>query len=236
MQREPIFNIPASVLAVLGLLGAMHVLRNVLPPDMDVSMVLALAFVPARYAGPVPGLPGGDLAALTSPFTYMLVHGDLTHLIINGAWLLAFGGAVAKRIGGQRFLAFSVSCGLASIVVYLALHLGELAPVIGASGAVSGLMAGALRFFLPAVRRGGFALFREHPEAVPLASVGAMFRDPQTLTIIGIWVALNFLFGIGGSSLAGGAAIAWEAHLGGFLFGLFTFGLFDRARSDPAAF
>ena len=233
MRREPIFNVPQSVLWLLGAFIAVHVARNLLPEDWDATLLLSLAFIPARYAGHAAELPGGVVALFTSPVTHMFVHGSLTHLVINGAWLLAFGAAIAKRAGGARFLAFSLFCGLVAIATYWGFHIGGLDPVVGASGAISGQMAGALRFFLPAVRRGDLALFRTHPEVLPLASVAEMLSHPQTLTVIGIWVALNFLFGFGGSIFAEGAAIAWEAHLGGFLAGLFGYGLFDRQAPPP---
>ncbi len=232
MSREPIFNVPATVLWTLALLAAVQVIRSLLPDEQDHYITLAMAFIPARYAGAASELPGGDVASVTSFVTYMLVHGNLSHLIINCAWLLAFGGALARRIGGLRFLAFSTFCGIAAIAFYLVFHFGAFVPVVGASGAVSGLMAAALRFFMPAIRSGGLGDLRSRPGQVPLASIPEMLRDPQILAVIGIWIALNFLFGLGGATLANGASIAWEAHLGGFLIGLFTFSFFDRRQDS----
>jgi len=228
VNREPIFNVPRVVLIVLGAFLAVHVLRGVLSPEQDAAFSLTLAFIPARYSGFAWVYPGGVIAEFTSPVTYMFVHGDLTHLAINGAWLLAFGAAIARRAGSARFLTFSLFCGLAAIATFYLFHIGQAVPVVGASGAISGLMAGALRFILPALQSGGIAVFRDNPRALPLVPVDKMLRQPQTLTVIGIWVALNFLFGIGGTALVNGAAIAWEAHLGGFVAGLLAYGYFDR--------
>ncbi len=55
-------------------------------------------------------LPGGDVAAVTSFLTHAFVHGDWVHLGLNAAWLVAFGGAVANRIGTVRFLLFFAFC------------------------------------------------------------------------------------------------------------------------------
>lgn len=236
MNREPIFNVPSALVWTLVLLILVYVMQSMLPDELSARFILSLAFIPARYAGLAAELPGGYLSAVTSLVTYMVVHGDMTHLLVNGAWLLAFGGAVARRIGGVWFLFFAIFCGLAAILLYWVLHIGEFTPVVGASGAVSGLMAAALRFFIPAIRSGGLSDLRYRPSQVPLAPLSAMVRDPQILAIVGIWIALNFLFGIGGSLYTNGAGIAWEAHLGGFLAGLFAFSLFDRHadRSLPS--
>jgi len=98
------FNLQGAVLAVLGVMVAVQIIRMVLPEAADGWLTLALAFIPARYSGYAPVLPGGDISAVTSFVTHTLVHGDWVHLGFNAAWLVAFGGAVANRIGTIRFL------------------------------------------------------------------------------------------------------------------------------------
>lgn len=204
-----------------------HVLRLTLPDEQGIDLLLSLAFIPARYTGAVIDIPGGDIAGLTSLVTYMFVHGDWTHLLINVMWMLAFGSAVAKRVGSRRFLLFSALCGIAGIATHLVFHFGELVPVVGASAAISGQMAGAVRFMFGARQ----AEIEPNGElaAVPLAGIGATLSNPRFLIFLAIWVALNILFGLGAVQLdANASAIAWEAHIGGFLCGLFAFGAFDR--------
>lgn len=231
-DRQPVLNIPAGVVATALLLILVHLVRISLPAEQGFDFLLALAFIPARYAGSVPGLPGGDLSAVTSFVTYMLVHGDWTHLTVNTVWMLAFGSAVARRIGSLRFFLFSILCGIAGALVHLGLHFGEAVPVVGASAAISGQMAGAVRFMFGAGRAG--ASLPRDLSAVPLAGVGETLANPRFLLFLGVWVALNILFGLGGMQLDGsGGSIAWEAHIGGFLCGLLVFGTFDRGtRSD----
>jgi membrane associated rhomboid family serine protease len=102
-------------------------------------------------------------------------------------------------------------------------------PMIGASAAVSGIMAGAIRFvFQPGEPLSGFSLHKGghyHGPSLPLV---ATFRDRRTLRFILLWLAVNIVSGLFGTStgLADGA-IAWEAHLGGFVFGLLAFSLID---------
>jgi membrane associated rhomboid family serine protease len=227
-RREPIFNAPPSVLAFLAGLALVHALRSLLSEEQDTILILSLAFIPARY-GPIGSeLPGAPLASVTSLVTHIFLHGDATHLIVNSAWLLIFGSAIARRVGALRFLLFSVVCGVAGALGFLCFnpHLGV--PVIGASGAVSGLMGGVMRFLFSALDYGGGRLLRERPWVVPRMSLNQMVRDRRAAAAIGAWILLNFLVSLGLGGLAEPGVIAWEAHLGGFLAGLLTFGLFDR--------
>jgi membrane associated rhomboid family serine protease len=228
-DKEPIFNVPASALGLLALLIGIHVFRQFLPEDIDNWFVLALAFVPARYTGLAGELPGGDIAVWTSPLTHALLHGNFSHLLLNSAWLLAFGGAVAQRVGGWRFLLFSALTAIAGALTFLAFNWGLVAIMIGASGAVAGMMGAAMRFFFSALDTGGLRMLREAPASVPLAPLSAVFRDRRIVLVTVLFLMLNALalFGFGGPG-SGEGGIAWEAHIGGYFMGLLTFGLFDR--------
>lgn len=226
-------NIPNGVLFAGLLMFAVHLLRVSLPTDEGFALLVSLAFVPARYSG-VSGIPGGQWSDVTSFITYMFVHGSWTHLVVNLLWMLAFGSAVAKRIGTFPFLLFSALCGVAGALVHLALHFGEAIPVVGASAAISGQMAAAVRFMFGA--REGPAWFSRDVKSIPLAGISKTLANPRFLGFLTVWVLLNLLFGLGGVQLeAGGSSIAWEAHIGGFLCGLFSIGMFDtltRARDS----
>ena len=161
--------------------------------------------------------------------TYAFIHGDITHLGMNSVWFLPFGSAVARRFGNLRVIGFFGATAAAGALTHLVTHWGELTPMIGASAAVSGFMAGSIRF---AFQRGGpLAMFRsEEPAAylVPAAPLSSALRDPRIMVFLLAWFGLNLLFGIGSIGLPGGEqSIAWEAHIGGFLAGLLLFPLFD---------
>ena len=230
-KREPIFNVPWAVSAWLAVIVGIHALRSVLAEANDEWLVLAMAFIPARYAGLAAELPGGSLAMVTSPATHMLVHGDIVHLVLNAAWLLAFGSAIGRRIGSWKFLAFSLFCGVAGALGFYLAHPGLLVPVVGASGALSGLMAAALRCLLSAVDQGGLWYLRENPQSIILTPLREALLDKRLVGATLIWLLLNVLaiYGVGTARPVGG--IAWEAHVGGFLAGLLGFGVFDL-KSD----
>ena len=164
------------------------------------------------------------------------MHTNITHLFFNGVWLLAFGSPVAWRFGAARFLAFMAATAAAGAAFHLITHFGQLLPMIGASASISGAMGAAARF---AFQRGGpLAPWRSPDEAsrVPAAPLLASLRDSRVLIFLLVWFGSNLLFGLWSSALPGfDQAVAWEAHIGGFLVGLLCFGVFDPVpRSKDA--
>lgn len=231
-SREPFFNIPASVTAIVVLLVAVHAVRAALPVDLDDRIIWSFGFVPLRYETtvlPGPLIPGGWGALVWSFVTYALLHADLTHLGFNVLWLLPFGAAVARRFGASRFLLFLAICAVGGALAHLMTHAGERAPMIGASAAISGAMAAAARF---AFERGSFLGFRrddgDAAALVPALPLWSSLRNPRVISFVAIWFGMNTLFGLGSISLTGEPeSVAWQAHIGGFLTGLFLFSLFD---------
>lgn len=233
----PVFNLPPVVTALLVALILVHALRSLLlSPGQDVDVLLLFSFIPVRYHADVTGVvfPGGRLAELWTPLTYGLLHGDWTHLAFNGFWLAAFGSALARRFGTLRFLAFSaLATGAGAAAHYLA-HPDDLVPVVGASAAISGHMAAVARFFFrgPGPRPGPLVDRRVY--LAPALPLSRLFGEPRVLVFLGVWLVFNLVFGLGGASMPGvEGTIAWEAHMGGFLFGLLAFSLFDPVGRRP---
>ena len=233
MKREPLFNIPPVIVAVVAVMAIIHAVRMLLLSDeQDIAVLLTFAFIPARYDSSVViggVLPGGFGAELWTFVTYSLIHADWTHLGVNTVWLLPFGSAVARRFGAPRFLAFFVVTAAAGAALHLATHPGEQFPVIGASAAISGTMAAAMRF---AFQRGGPLSFWRDGDAaayrVPALPLVGVLRDPRVLAFVAVWFAINILFGIGSLPITGSdQVVAWQAHIGGFLAGLLLFSWFD---------
>jgi membrane associated rhomboid family serine protease len=236
---EPIFNVPAIVLAIVGICALVLAGEELLlSSEEDVVFLYYFAFIPARYATPLlpaGSFPGGAGAEIWTFVTYAFIHGDITHLAMNSVWFVPFGSAVARRFGNLRVIGFFSATAVAGALVHLAAHRGELMPMIGASAAVSGFMAGAIRF---AFQHGGpIAMFRsQEPDAylVPAAPLSLALRDRRIVVFLLAWFGLNLLFGIVSVGLPGGEqSIAWEAHIGGFIAGLLLFPLFDPVPAQP---
>jgi membrane associated rhomboid family serine protease len=231
-RRQRILNVPAVVVALVVALGLIHAfLVLALTAEQTTEVLLLFAFIPARYDPAVlPDVvwPGGQAADIWTFVTYALLHGDISHLLFNAVWLLAFGSPVAQRFGPLRFMAFMAVTAAAGAGVHLMTHFGELLPMIGASAAISGTMAAAIRF---AFQRGGpLTSWRDRAEAnrVPAAPLTTSLRDPRVLAFLAAWFGINLLFGLGPLSMPGiEQAVAWQAHIGGFVAGLLSFAAFD---------
>ena len=161
------------------------------------------------------------------------------HLGLNLAWLIPFGTALARRFGTWRYTVFMLVMAAIGALAHLVSHVGEMEPMIGASAAISGAMAAAMRFVFQ--HDGPLAHWRERSDEayrVPAASLAATLRDPRFLLFLAVWLGLNALFGLGTISFGteAGQEIAWQAHVGGFFAGLLLFDAFDpvvpRAELD----
>ncbi|MHA1523812.1 MAG: rhomboid family intramembrane serine protease, partial [Alphaproteobacteria bacterium] len=200
-KSPPAINAPRAVVYLLGALVLVHMLRWLVPVEVDNEILRLFAFIPSRYSStPLDFVlgTGGAPAAVWSVVTYMFLHGDITHLMVNNLWLLAFGSALAWRIGSARFAVFTVFCGAAGVFLHLAMNWGENALVIGASAAISGHMAAAIRFVFqgPGVfgALGGPAQMHG---AAPLLSIRDTFRDRRCLAFLAVWAVINLVFGLG---------------------------------------
>jgi membrane associated rhomboid family serine protease len=242
VKREPVFNIPFVIVGVLTVLALVHAVRvYLLTPQQDDLMLWLFAFDPIRYGGVLPGenLPGGFGAEIWTFVTYALLHASWVHYGVNAIWFLPFGTAVARRFGPPRFLVFFAVCAAAGAIAHLISYSGQNAPVIGASAAISGTMAGAMRF---AFQRGGPLNFWRTGSAedyrVPAASLMRALREPAVMIFILVWFGINLLFGLSSlpfSGLSAGEVVAWQAHIGGFLAGLLLFPWFDPIGSADGA-
>ena len=230
-QRQPIFNAPAVVVVLVVLFIAVHLVRESLRPADDNWVIWAMAFIPARYGELGSQIPGAPWAAVTSFVTHTLLHGDFMHLGVNSAWLLAVGTPIARRMSWPMFVAFAALCGIGGAVFFLATNPGGQIPVVGASGAISGLMAAVFRLMFAAGDVYGRQLLRERPEDAPRLSLKGTLASRPALTAIGVWVVINALFALGVPGLSDLGGIAWQAHLGGFFTGLVAFDLFDRGHA-----
>src|SRR5436190_2130475 len=138
--REPLFNAPwPSLLAVAVIVGSYAWQSAAMSED---AAVMAMGFAPADLA----------LGRWGRLFSMMFVHAGWTHAIMNALGALAFGPPVARLFGSQLkgaavFVLFYLTCGVLANLGYSAVRLGAVDPVVGASGAVSGLMGAATRLF-----------------------------------------------------------------------------------------
>lgn len=233
LQKQPIFNLPWIIPAIIGLMAIIHFLRvAVISEEQSYSIIIQFAFIPMRYLH-TELMALSPLAIYWTPVTYSLLHADWGHLMMNSFWLLAFGGVTARRLGASRFMVLFVIGAVFGAALHYVVHSSDISPMIGASASVSACMGAAMR--LPAFSENKF---EGDITKVRIRSLVEALTNRQALTFIAIWFGVNLLFGTGIVDVTGsGNAIAWEAHIGGFVAGLFLFGLIDGLfkRDDQEA-
>ncbi len=258
-RREPIFNVPPVVLGLSVLLVAIYAAFSLARPEIQDLILREFAFAPGRLTVSLWPARAIDLLirANTDPaafdqvramrelqalgggskvwtvLTYAFLHGAWSHVLLNTIWLLAFGPPVARRFGSARFLIFMAVTAIAAALAHWALSPMDFMPLIGASGADSGLMGAATRFmFQPGAPLGPHGYRRLESDAVPAAPLKAVLTDPRARIFLIIWFGTNFIFGAFAQSLGLSAMpVAWIAHVGGFVAGLLIFPLFDRENA-----
>jgi membrane associated rhomboid family serine protease len=213
------------------LLLGVHAVRQFVSEPTDEWLLLAFAFIHARYGEIAHVLPGGIAARFWSPITYAFLHADWVHVFVNVIWMASFGSALARRFGSARFLVLSVLSALGGAALHYVFYAGDGGLVIGASGAVSGMMAAVARFaFSPGGPLAGGR--RAAGDRIPAESFMAMLRNRRAVTFILVWFAINLLFGLVAGLVPGvSGPIAWEAHIGGFVVGLVLFPFLDPGPS-----
>jgi membrane associated rhomboid family serine protease len=223
-QPQPFLRMPVSVLGLLAALAIAYAAEALAPPQTYLAIIGRFAFYPSRYSAHFINTHSYDPGSLLDravPFvSYIFLHGSLTHLLINCVWLVPFGAIVARRFGGLLFFLFFLVCGIAGAATYLAFNWGSNAPVVGASGAISGLMAV------------GFRILRF--PFVPEPTDGPLEPIFSSRIILGsaLWVAINIVAGVTGLGAGPGPqVIAWQAHLGGYAAGLLLAGPFLAVRN-----
>jgi membrane associated rhomboid family serine protease len=222
--HEPIFNAPWPAVAVAVVIVAGYALQ-LLAPDPD-ALVSDFALRPAQVRG-------GRLDELV---THIFLHGNWPHALLNAAGALVFATPVARLLGTSParsigFFLFYIACGALAGLGYAAavsaaasvgglpgLHVSPLTPMVGASGAISGLAGAAARLLEGGGRPG--PIFSRL--AVGMAAA---------------WVVANVIIGVVGFAPgAGGAIVAWQVHIIGFFVGLVLIGpwaaLFGRRWTD----
>jgi len=175
------------------------------------SFVTAYGVIPAYFlTGPV----ADQIVRLT---TAMFLHGGWFHVLSNMLYLWIFGDNVEDRLGHFRYLVFYLVTGYIATITHIFTDPYSLIPLIGASGAIAGVL-GAYLVLFPRARVLTLVFIFIFIQVVPIPAV----------IFLGIWFVLQLLNGTAGLSGAAAQGVAFWAHIGGFVAGVFLVKLFDR--------
>jgi membrane associated rhomboid family serine protease len=172
------------------------------------------ALVPANLFATVPRTPH-SIPAFATLFTSMFLHGGFLHIAGNMLYLWIFGNNVEDAMGRIRFVIFYLLCGVFAAYAHALANRDSLIPMLGASGAISGVL-------------GAYLILYPRARVVTLVFFGFYIRTMEiyAMVVLGFWFVLQFLNALMTSGSRGG--VAWYAHVAGFLAGILLIGLFKR--------
>lgn len=207
-RRFPVVNWLLIILNVLVFLYEIS-----LSPSALEKLILTWGLVPIKlFAHP-------DVVWVTI-FTAMFLHGGWFHILSNMWVLLIFGDNIEDRMGGGRYLIFYLLSGIAAALFESYLLKESAAPMIGASGAIAGVL-GAYLISFPRARVASI---------VPIFFIFTIVEIPASIFLL-FWFVSQLFSGWLSLEGSSGSGVAWWAHVGGFMFGLLAVNLFARRRA-----
>ena len=154
------------------------------------------------------------VAPALTPLTSMFLHGGFMHLAGNMLYLWIFGNNVEDAMGHGRFIIFYLICGIAAVFAHALVDIGSTIPMIGASGAISGVL-------------GAYLLLYPHARVLVVIPLGFYLHTMRLKA--GIVLIIWFMMQLINSLVAGdGPGVAWFAHIGGFVSGIVLLPFFKR--------
>jgi membrane associated rhomboid family serine protease len=215
---NPVRGIPVVTIGVILVSMSVYLWQLSLPPQTAQMAITLLGFMPALLFG-YASLEGDPWVSPSgSIFTAMFLHGDFLHLASNMVYLWIFADNVEDRVGRGRFVAFYFVCGALAALTQALTDLRSTTPMIGASGAVSGILGAYLVLY---------------PRANVLVALPFVVLRVRALVVLALWFVGQLVGSLWTDSGAGG--VAFSAHIGAFIGGAALIQWFLRERRKTAS-
>jgi len=202
----PFVTFGIIILNVLIFLGQFWISSN--DPDIGKSLVYMYGFVPAEF-NPL------------TIFTSMFMHGGFAHIIGNMWFLYIFGDNVESILGHVKYFMFYLACGIGAALAQFFVEPASQVPMIGASGAVAGVL-GAYMIRFPKAR--------VHVLAVIIIFITTFVVPAQI--VLGLWFLMQLSGGLGSLGVDTTGGVAWFAHIGGFIIGVTSLKYFQNFQIE----
>ena len=163
-----------------------------------------------------------DGEALLDIFRAMFMHGGLSHLLGNMLYLWIFGDNIEDRLGIPLYLVFYFTSGIVATLAQVAVSPLSTTPLLGASGAIAGVLGGYIVLY-PGVRVRGLIFLGYF---VQIADISALW-------VLGLWFVLQLINGLSSVGMLAGGGVAWFAHVGGFVTGMILIRVFTLLVPQP---
>lgn len=210
---NPTYSFPFITILIIITNVVVFFYQFILGPEGEEAFVLRTAAIPYEITHLVDLQPISILPIPLTLFTAMFIHGGFLHLGGNMLYLWIFGDNIEDRLGHFRFIIFYFTTGLIASLTHIVLYPNSTIPMIGASGAIAGVLgAYFLLYPLAHVRTLIFFFFFVQVVSIP------------ALIFLGLWFIYQII------SSGAGSGIAWYAHIGGFVAGVVLVKVFERKR------
>jgi membrane associated rhomboid family serine protease len=212
-ERTPVITIALIVINCL-----VFAYEFLLGPEGFTMFTLKWGLIPVEATTGLELTPSMSTSSAANLLTSMFMHGGIVHLGGNMLYLWIFGNNIEDMLGRVKFLLFYLASGLVAAAVFIATNTHGEVPMVGASGAIAGILGAYIVTF---------------PKARVLTVIFIVYfirivRIPAVI-VLGFWFFLQVLNGLPALG-AGGGGVAWFAHIGGFIFGVVVFKFFVKRR------
>ena len=210
---NPSRGVPVVTIGLLALNVAAFLYELTLPPSEQQALIFRLGLVPSEVTSHL----GSAFPVPLSLFTSMFLHGGFMHLAGNMLYLWIFGNNVEDEAGHFGFLVFYLLCGVAAAATQIAASPGSEVPMVGASGAIAGVL-------------GAYMLMFPHARVLTLVPLFIFIRLMYlpAVVVLGLWFLYQIL--LSAASERGGGGVAFFAHIGGFICGMLLIWVFRRKK------
>tara|TARA_Y100001960_G_C14374260_1_gene680650 strand:- start:98 stop:742 length:645 start_codon:yes stop_codon:yes gene_type:complete len=206
---NPRILFPFVTYTIIGINSLVFIYQYlILPPESLGHIISTYALTPAA-------------PSVITVFTSMFMHGGLMHIIFNMWFLWIFGDNIESVLGHKRFVLFYLLCGVGAALLQIQINTGSQIPMVGASGAIAGVL-GAYLFRFP----------RATVHVLVILIIFITFIRVPAMVVIGFWFLSNLTAGLGTLGIEETGGTAWFAHLGGFVSGVVLNQIFKQIRIE----
>ena len=216
----PTRTFPIVTVILIAVNVAIYLYQIFLSEPMHTAMVYKWAYIPVEYTSRTQVVPDLAVPYGVTVITSMFLHGGFMHVAGNMLYLWIFGNNIEDYLGKVKFIIFYVISGLAAVVTYTIFDPHSEIPLIGASGAIAGVM-GAYMVLYPNARVQTLIFLGFFIQSV---------RVPAMILLV-FWFILQIISGLPGLVGPSQGGVAWFAHVGGFAFGWLYFKLSKKRPS-----
>ncbi len=206
---NPRILFPFVTYTIIGINSLIFIYQYlILPPESLGHIISTYALTPAA-------------PSVITVFTSMFMHGGLMHIIFNMWFLWIFGDNIESVLGHKRYVLFYLICGMGAALAQIQVNTSSQIPMVGASGAIAGVL-GAYLIRFP----------RATVHVLVILIIFITFIRVPAMVVIGIWFLSNLTAGLGTLGIEETGGTAWFAHLGGFVSGVVLNQVFKKIRIE----